>query len=202
MGTKTPAEALGLAEKIGAKVRQHIAACSSTARTSKRQGRRGRAAHPRCALRFSSENLFDDDLTGHVLLSRCLLAQARTHQAKTVLDEVRAAAATQSDPAMNLIFTIADAHVKSAQNPRTSLRAVRSQLMNAKETAAGWDLRCSNTKPPGTRGSGTKAKAPAGFAIVEPAGKRCTGPRLRTNARKEAAAKTNINVVASIQDLT
>jgi hypothetical protein len=190
---KRQLEALGLAEKIGAKGQ----AAQSQLALALLDLEEVRAAEAEPRIRaalavFSSENMFDDDLTGHVLLSRCLLAQARITEAKTVLDEVRAAAARNQSPAMNLIFTIADARVKSAQNLRTSLRAVRSQLMNAKETARRLGLTLLEYEARLALGEAeTKAKAAAGSQSLNLLERDARARGFELIARKAAAAKNH-----------
>jgi len=124
--------------------------------------------------------MFDDDLTGHVLLSRCLLAQARITEAKTVLDEVRAAAARNQKSRDEPHLYDRGCACQSAQNPRTSLRAVRSQLMNAKETARRLGLTLLEYEARLALGEAeTKAKAPAGSQSLNLL-EEMHRPRLRT----------------------
>jgi DNA-binding winged helix-turn-helix (wHTH) protein/tetratricopeptide (TPR) repeat protein len=129
-------EALNLAEKIGAK--GQTAQSQLTLALLDLEEAKAAEAEPRirAALAiFPGENMFDDDLTGHVLLSRCLLGQAKIRGAKAALDEVRGAAARNQNPARNLMFTIAEARVKSAQNPGASLPEVSALLQGAARKA-------------------------------------------------------------------
>jgi len=91
---------------------------------------------------------------------------------------------------MNLVFTIADARVKSAQNPRTSLRAVRSQLMNAKEAARRLGLTLLEYEARLVLGEAeTKAKAAAGSQSLNPLERDARARGFELIARKAAAAR-------------
>ncbi len=108
-------EALGVAEKIGAKA-QVAQSRVDLAQLDLEEGRAPQAEQPirDAMVVFAGEKMLGDELNAHVLLSRCLLAQGKIAEATAALDEVRGAVARNQNPANQLSFKIADARAKAA----------------------------------------------------------------------------------------
>ena len=129
-------EAHALAEKIGAKGQSAQSDVALALLDLEEEKPVDAEQHLRSALAvFPGENMFDDDLTAHILLARCLLAQGKFTESQSALDEVRAAAEHSQNPARNIMFAIASARLKSAQVQRGGLDPVRTQLTKAELAA-------------------------------------------------------------------
>src|SRR5262249_53019931 len=121
-------QALSVAEKTGAKsaaAQSHV----ELALLDLEEGHAAQAEQPiRDALAvFVGEKMHDDELNGHVLLSQVLLAQGKPNEAKTVLDEVRAAALHNQNQANRLSFRIADARITAARGSAPALNPARAK---------------------------------------------------------------------------
>jgi hypothetical protein len=128
-------EALGVAEKIGAKAQ----AAQSRVGLAQLDLEEGRAIQAEQPIRdtipvFRSEKMRDDELDAHLLLSRSLLMQAKVSDAQATLDEIRGAVTHTQNPAIRLRFAIAAARAGAAN--ATTRRGARSDLVAAAGRAA------------------------------------------------------------------
>jgi DNA-binding winged helix-turn-helix (wHTH) protein/tetratricopeptide (TPR) repeat protein len=133
-------QALSLAEKTGAK---------STAAQSRvelalldlEEGRPAQAEQPiRDALAvFVAEKMRDDELNGHILLSRCLIDQGKLEQANAALNEIRKDVSRNQNPVNRLLFSIADARIQAA-GATPSRSSARTQLQRTIKEAINLGL--------------------------------------------------------------
>jgi DNA-binding winged helix-turn-helix (wHTH) protein/tetratricopeptide (TPR) repeat protein len=124
-------QALSLAEKTGAK----SAAAQSRvdlALLDLEEGRPAQAEQPiRDALAvFVAEKMRDDELNGHILLSRCLIDQGKLEQANAALNEIRKDVSHNQNPVNRLLFSIADARMQAA-GATPSRSSARTQLQRS-----------------------------------------------------------------------
>jgi tetratricopeptide (TPR) repeat protein len=131
------AEGLALAEKIGA---EGLAAQSrlAVAELDLDEGRPLAAEQPiRHALAvFRSEKMRDDEVQAQATLSRCLLMQAKTTDAKAALSQGRMVVAYSQNPAVHVTFAIADARVKAAGAGASRLLARTDLLRSIKQAGS------------------------------------------------------------------
>src|SRR5262249_35682827 len=131
-------EALGVAEKIGAKA-QAAQSHTGLAQIDLEEGHAVSAEQlVRQALAvFRSEKMLDDQLNGQVLLSQVLLAQGRHEEAQAALNDFRDAVGRNQNPANRLSFKIADARSKAAfplPSAVANHEQARSELMECIKT--------------------------------------------------------------------
>jgi eukaryotic-like serine/threonine-protein kinase len=111
-------QALSVAEKTGAKA-QIAQSRIGLARLDLEEGA-GHAAPAEQPIRdalavFAAEKMHDDELSGQILLSHCLLAQGKVEEASAVLNQLRNAVSSNQNPVNRLLFAIADARVADAR---------------------------------------------------------------------------------------
>jgi tetratricopeptide (TPR) repeat protein len=133
-------QALSLAEKTGAK----SAAAQSRVELALLDLEEGRPAHAEQPIRdalavFVAEKMRDDELNGHALLSRCLLAQGKMEQANATLNEIRKAVSSNQNPVNRLLFSIADARIQAAA-ATPSRSSARIQLQRSMREAGNLGL--------------------------------------------------------------
>jgi tetratricopeptide (TPR) repeat protein len=133
-------QALAVAEKTGAKsqaAQSHV----ELALLDLEEGHAAQAEQPiRDALVvFVAEKMRDDELNGHVLLSRCLLAQGKMEEANAALNEIRKAVSSNQNPVNRLLFSIADARIQAA-GATPSRSSARAQLQRSIKEAGNLGL--------------------------------------------------------------
>jgi len=82
---------------------------------------------------FAGEKMRDDELNGHILLSRCLMAEGKMEEANAALNEVRNAVSSNQNPVNRFLFAIADARIKAART--ISRPEARAELLRALKEA-------------------------------------------------------------------
>jgi DNA-binding winged helix-turn-helix (wHTH) protein/tetratricopeptide (TPR) repeat protein len=113
------AEALGIAEKIGASQ----ASAETRLTLAQLDLEEGLASQAEPAIRqaldtFLRERMRDDELDAYLALSRCLLMQGRTAEARTAIDRAQDICQTTQNHAKRLRLAIADARVGAAQSTK------------------------------------------------------------------------------------
>src|SRR5215471_3452991 len=127
-------QALSVAEKTGAK----SSAAQSRVELALLDLEEGHATQAEQPIRdalavFAGEKMRDDELNGHILLSRCLMAQGKMEEANAALNEVRKAVSSNQNPVNRFLFAIADARIKAART--ISRPEARAELLRALKEA-------------------------------------------------------------------
>jgi len=184
-------EAIGMAEKIGAKgqaAQSHL----GLAQLDLEEGHAAAAEQPiRDALEiFRQEKMNDDQLQAMVALSRCLLMQGKVKEAEAALAEGKSTAAESQNPTVQLIFAIANARVKAA-GTSASRTLARSELQRSIKEAGNLGLVPLQFEAQLALGELELSENPAtGKKSLESLEKRAHAHGLELIARRAAAGRT------------